>query len=82
LHDTVWFEIHGTPAVSIVSTEFVSAAAVQADALGMTDAQRVFVQHPIQDATDQEMRDKADAIVEATLATLTAAKGAGDEALE
>tara|TARA_X000000950_G_scaffold285831_1_gene392843 strand:+ start:3076 stop:3324 length:249 start_codon:yes stop_codon:yes gene_type:complete len=82
LHDTVWFEIHGTPAVSIVSAEFVSAAAVQADALGMTDAQRVFVQHPIQDATDQEMRDKADAIVEATLATLTAAKGAGDEALE
>ncbi len=60
----------------------MSAAAVQADALGMTDAQRVFVQHPIQDATDQEMRDKADAIVEATLATLTAAKGAGDEALE
>ena len=48
----------------------------------MKDARCVFVEHPIQDATDQEMRDKADAIVEATLATLTAAKGAGDEALE
>ena len=72
MHDTVWFEIQGTPAVSIASSEFVTAATAQADALGMPDAQRVFVQHPIQDATDEEMRAKADVIVEQVLRALTA----------
>jgi hypothetical protein len=38
----------------------------------MPDAQRVFVQHPIQDATDEEMRAKADVIVEQVLHALTA----------
>ena len=30
----------------------------------MLDAQRVFVAHPIQDANDEEMRAKADAVVD------------------
>ncbi len=72
MHDTVWFEIQGTPAVSIASTEFVDAAETQAAALGMTDAQRVFVAHPIQDATDDEMRAKADEVVEQVIAALQA----------
>ena len=70
MHDTVWFEIQGTPAVSIASTEFVDAAETQAKALGMLDAQRVFVDHPIQDATDDEMRAKADAVVDEIIAAL------------
>lgn len=36
----------------------------------MNDAQRIFVDHPIQDATDEEMRAKADAIVEQVIAAL------------
>ena len=72
MHDTVWFEIQGTPAVSIASTEFVDAAETQAKALGMEDAERVFVEHPIQDATDEEMRAKADVIVEQVVNALTA----------
>ena len=72
MHDTVWFEIQGTPAVSIASTEFVDAATTQAAALGMDGAQRVFVDHPIQDATDTEMRAKADAIIDQVIAALTA----------
>ncbi|NKB98395.1 MAG: hypothetical protein GKR90_07870 [Pseudomonadales bacterium] len=71
MHDTVWFEIQGTPAVSIASSEFVSAAEAQANALGMTDAQRIFVDHPIQDATDDEMRAKADVVVDRVIAALT-----------
>lgn len=71
MHDTVWFEIQGTPAVSIASSEFVEAAETQAKALGMTGARRLFVPHPIQDATDDEMRDKADGIVDAVLEALT-----------
>ena len=72
MHDTVWFEIQGTPAVSIASSEFVDAAETQARALGMLDAQRVFVAHPIQDANDEEMRAKADAVVDEIMAALQA----------
>ncbi len=71
MHDTVWFEIQGKPAVSIASTEFVDAAAEQARALGMNEARAVFVAHPIQDATDDEMRAKADAVVDSVIASLT-----------
>jgi len=72
LHDTVWFEIQGKPAVSVASSEFQDAARTQAEALGMSDARCVFVAHPIQDATDAEMREKAEAVVEAVIAALTA----------
>ena len=71
MHDTVWFEIQGKPAVSIASSEFEDAARTQASALGMEDAQCVFVAHPIQDATDEEMQGKADAVVDAVLDALT-----------
>jgi len=36
----------------------------------MLDAQRVFVAHPIQDATDDEMVAKADAVVDQIIAAL------------
>ena len=38
MHDTVWFEIQGLPAVSIASSEFAEAAETQRSALGMKDA--------------------------------------------
>ena len=38
MHDTVWFEIQGLPAVSIASSEFREAAEAQRDALGITNA--------------------------------------------
>ena len=73
MHDTVWFEVHGRPAVFVASSEFRDAAAVQAGALGLPEVHRIFVPHPIQDATDDEMRAKADAIVDAVLAALRVA---------
>jgi alkanesulfonate monooxygenase SsuD/methylene tetrahydromethanopterin reductase-like flavin-dependent oxidoreductase (luciferase family) len=72
LHDTVWFEIQGIPSVSIASEEFEDAADKQAAALGMKDAKAVFVRHPIQDATDDEIRQKADDTVAAIVDALTA----------
>ncbi|HBP15044.1 MAG TPA: hypothetical protein DD457_07560 [Gammaproteobacteria bacterium] len=72
MHDTVWFEIQGVPSVSLASSEFEDAAETQARALGMRDARRVFVPHPIQDANDDEMRLKADGCVDAVIAALTA----------
>tara|TARA_B100000676_G_scaffold296896_1_gene337783 strand:+ start:251 stop:466 length:216 start_codon:yes stop_codon:yes gene_type:complete len=71
LHDTVWFEIQGKPSVSIASSEFADAAETQAKALGMDDAKRCFVRHPIQDRTDDEMRQLADEVIEEVIAALT-----------
>jgi len=70
VHDTTWFEIQGRPAVYIASSEFADAADVQAHALGLPDVRRIVVPHPIQDATDDEMRAKADAIVDAVIGAL------------
>ncbi len=54
----------------VASSTFVDAARVQAEALGLPDLKRVFVPHPIQDATDEEMVEKADAIVDELIAAL------------
>ena len=72
MHDTVWFEIQGLPAVSIASSEFDQAADVQRRALGMDAARYLLVDHPIQDATDDEMRAKAHTVLDAVIAALSA----------
>ncbi len=58
------------PGVFLASAAFVDAARAQATALGF-DAARVFVAHPIQDRTDDEMRALARAAVDETIAALT-----------
>jgi hypothetical protein len=70
VHDIVDLERSGVPAVFAASTEFIEAAAAQADALGF-DAARVFVAHPIQDRTDDEMRALADDAFDALVAAVT-----------
>ena len=54
----------------VASSTFRDAAEKQATALGLPELNRVFVPHPIQDATDEEMRDKADAIIDQLVAAL------------
>lgn len=71
MHDSVWFETNSRPAVVVASSGFVDAAEKQAEALGLPQVRRVFVPHPIQDATDDEMRAKADAIVDQVIDALT-----------
>ena len=71
MHDITDFEGIGLPAVLLASAEFVAAAEAQAKALGFAAA-RVFVPHPIQDRTDDELRGLADAAVEEALARLLA----------
>ena len=67
----MWFEIQGLPAVSIASSEFAEAAEAQRRMLGMDDARYVLVQHPIQDATDDEMRAKAHEVLESVVEAVT-----------
>jgi hypothetical protein len=59
VHDIVDLEMRGVPGVVVASSEFIEAAESQASALGVA-ARRVFVPHPIQDRTDDEMRALAD----------------------
>lgn len=53
----------------VASAEFIQAAAAQAAALG-ADPARVFVPHPIQDRTDEEVRALADGCVDEILVGL------------
>jgi hypothetical protein len=71
VHDITDLEGAGLPGVFVASTEFAAAAAAQARALGF-DAARVFVPHPIQDRTDDEMRALADAAIDEVVARLLA----------
>ena len=69
LQDVLEFETLDTPAVLVASAAFVEAAERQAGLLGQPALTRVFVEHPIQDRTDEEMR----AIARQTLPALLAA---------
>ena len=62
-------ETRGIPAVYVATTEFVDGARTQAEALG-ADPIGVFVAHPIQDRTDEEMREIAEQALEAIIAGL------------
>jgi len=71
VHDITTLEARGIPAVFVASTGFIEAAAAQARALGF-DPARVFVAHPIQDRTDDEMRALADGAVDEIVRALVA----------
>ncbi len=59
----------GIPGAFVASTEFEHAAAAQARALGFLPL-AVYLPHPIQDRTDQEMTALADAAAERLVAAL------------
>ncbi len=71
MHDTVNLEALGVPTVFVASTEFIDAADAQSAALG-ADPARVFVPHPIQDRTDDEIRALADAACDSVVRAVTA----------
>jgi hypothetical protein len=70
VHDIADLEGRGIPSVFIASTEFIEAAATQSESLGFP-ALGVYVQHPIQDRTDEELRDLADEAVDQIVAAVT-----------
>jgi len=59
----------GVPGGFVASEEFREAATAQANSLGF-DPARVFVRHPIQDRTDEEMQEVADRAFEEVLALI------------
>ena len=69
MHDIVDLESRGIPGVFVATTQFTDGAETQARALG-ADPAAVYVEHPIQDRTDDEMIAIADATVEKLLAEI------------
>jgi hypothetical protein len=71
VHDITDLESRGLPGVFVASKEFITGAESQSAALGFPAAS-VFVDHPIQDRRDDEMRALADAVFEQVLAEVVA----------
>jgi hypothetical protein len=60
VHDTSDLESRGIPSAFVATTEFETGADAQAKALGFQHSP-VYVEHPIQDRTDEEMNAIGDA---------------------
>ena len=60
MHDINDLELRGVPSMFVASMEFVQAAVAQSTSLGFPTMARVLTPHPIQDRTDDEMRQYAD----------------------
>jgi hypothetical protein len=71
VHDAVNLEARGVPSVFVATLEFTDGAEAQARALGAQPA-AVFVDHPIQDRTDAELRALADRALEPIVSALLA----------
>jgi hypothetical protein len=71
LYDLVHLERRGIPAVGVATAPFADEAIEQARRLGMPDCRMVYVPHPVQLLTDDELAARADAAFPAVLAALT-----------
>ena len=71
MHDIADLERRGVVGAFVASTEFIEAADAQARSLGVEPAS-IFVPHPIQDRTDDEMRVLAEHAVDEIVKAVTA----------
>jgi hypothetical protein len=67
------FDSRGIPGISVVTTGFTDAVESQSKALGFEPAV-LFVPHPIQNRTADELKKIADDAIEPALRMLTASK--------
>jgi alkanesulfonate monooxygenase SsuD/methylene tetrahydromethanopterin reductase-like flavin-dependent oxidoreductase (luciferase family) len=61
----------GIAAVPVATEVFAPAARAQAAALGRPEFDAVYVPHPIQDQTNAEIEDRADAVIVELVSRLT-----------
>ena len=73
MHDTIRLENLGIPAVAVATTEFITPARAQASALGRPGFDAVYVPHPIQDQTPEQIAARADAVADEIVKRLTGA---------
>ena len=70
MHDVATFEKYGLASVALLSSGFALQAEHQATSLGLDACRRLFVQHPISDATSAELVAKADSVYDAMVSCL------------
>ena len=61
----------GIPAVAVATTEFMTPARAQAGALGRPGFDAVYVPHPIQDQTPEQIAARAEAVADEIVRRLT-----------
>ena len=71
MHDINELELRGVAGMFVASEQFVVAAESQASSLGFSSVARIFTPHPIQDRTDEEMIEYADAAFDQIVASVT-----------
>ena len=59
MHDAISSERVGTPAVGVITSNFVSAAELMAKVLGMPGYAFSVIDHPVSSASDQELEARA-----------------------
>jgi hypothetical protein len=69
--DIVHLERRGIPAVGIATTPFADEAVEQARLLAMPTCRMLYIQHPVQLLTTDELAKRADAIIPAIIGALT-----------
>ena len=69
MHDISDLEARGIPGVFVATTQFIDGAEGQGRALGF-DPAAVWVEHPIQDRTDDEMVSIADKAIDELIEAL------------
>ncbi len=70
LRDVMELEALGRPAVLAASSAFEAAADEQSALLGQPALRRVLIPHPIQDRTDEELRELARGAVDELVAAV------------
>lgn len=70
MHDLIKMDASGIPGVTVVSKGFVDAMEMQSEVLGF-DPAVIYVQHPIQNLSAEELNKVADDVIEPALKLLT-----------
>jgi hypothetical protein len=65
LHDAISCERKGTPALAVMTSEFVSAAELMSRVLGLPDFRFAVIEHPVSSATDSGLQVRAQTAIAA-----------------
>lgn len=71
MHDALAAETRGIPAVAIMTDRFEPSARAMAELNGMPDYPYAVIPHPIANDSDEDLRKKAEAVVERLVSLLT-----------
>ncbi|MCG9127172.1 hypothetical protein JT359_06165 [Candidatus Poribacteria bacterium] len=71
MHDGSVLEERGVPSLAICTEVFFAAGKVQARVLGHSELEPLTVAHPIQSLTPEQIRNRADDVVDSIVERLT-----------